>query len=229
MSIPASETPPTVEHPQSPAPASLAERAYTEIEERIVTLRIPPGQPVSDVGLARDLGISRTPVREALLRLAEDSLVEIHPRRGIFVTQIDLLDHLDLLETRRALDAVLASMAARRATDGQRARLAECSRAMRQAAAEGRTDAFMRLDREFDLIVYEASRNRSAVRAAGPLHTHCRRFWYFHQGELDLGQSARHHAAIMDAIVAAAPEAAVAASHALIDYLQRLSRSVMDG
>src|SRR5215468_2427918 len=74
-----------------------------------------PGDIINDAEVAEELGVSRTPVREALLRLEDDGLVEVAPRRGIFVAPIDLLDHLDLLETRRQLDSLLMKFAVRRA------------------------------------------------------------------------------------------------------------------
>ena len=86
------------------APAqSLTDRAYAEIEELIVTLRLAPGTPVSEAELMARLGIGRTPIREALQRLARERLVEIYPRRGNFVTDINVAGQLRLLETRREL------------------------------------------------------------------------------------------------------------------------------
>src|SRR6516165_1098521 len=131
---------------------SLAGAAYRFIEEQIVTLRLKPGDIINDAELAEQLGFSRTPVREALLRLEDDGLVELVPRRGIFVAPIDLLDHLDLLETRRQIDSLLMKFAVRRANPEHCERLRDCAAQMQQAAERGDTEEFLRQDRQFDAI-----------------------------------------------------------------------------
>src|SRR5580698_7581353 len=93
---------------RAPAPetqgVTLTERAWRALEEEIVTLRIPPGSVVSEAGLSARLGLGRTPVREALQRLANEGLVQILPRRGIIVTEIDVAAQLRLLEVRREIE-----------------------------------------------------------------------------------------------------------------------------
>src|SRR5271157_5359593 len=95
---------------------TLTEKAYRALEEEIVTLRIPPGTVVSEAILSRRLGVGRTPVREALQRLAREWLVVILPRRGIVVSDIDPIRQLRLLEVRREIERLLVRSAARRAT-----------------------------------------------------------------------------------------------------------------
>jgi DNA-binding GntR family transcriptional regulator len=206
---------------------SLSGSAYRFIEEQIVTLRLKPGDAINDAEVAEQLGVSRTPVREALLRLEDDGLVEVAPRRGIFVAPIDLLDHLDLLETRRQLDSLLMKFAVRRARAEHYENLRDCAGKMQQAAENKDTEEFLRQDRRFDAIVYEAARNHSAVAAVARLHSHCRRFWYAYQRETDLARSAAHHTAIMYAIASRDEKAAVGQSELLIDYLVDLSKDVV--
>ena len=148
-------------------------------------------------------------IEELLLRLEDDGLVEVAPRRGIFVAPIDLLDHLDLLETRRQLDSLLMKFAVRRARAEHYENLRDCAGKMQQAAENKDTEEFLRQDRRFDAIVYEAARNHSAVAAVARLHSHCRRFWYAYQRETDLARSAAHHTAIMYAIASRDEKAAV--------------------
>ena len=95
---------------------TLTDLAYRKLEEEIVTLRIAPGTVVSEAILSRRLGVGRTPVREALQRLAREWLVVIMPRRGIVVSEIDPVRQLRLLEARREIERFLARSAARRAT-----------------------------------------------------------------------------------------------------------------
>src|ERR1700722_8971499 len=99
---------------------TLTEKGYRALEEEIVTLRIPPGTVVSEAILSRRLGVGRTPIREALQRLAREWLVVIMPRRGIGVSEIDPVRQLRLLEARREIERLLARSAARRATPVQR-------------------------------------------------------------------------------------------------------------
>src|SRR4051812_30935628 len=101
-------------------PESLTERAYRQLEEQIVTLQIPPGTVVSETLLAERLGIGRTPIREALQRLAREKLVVIMPRRGIVVAEENLKQQLRLIELRREVERLLAKSAAKRADEAQR-------------------------------------------------------------------------------------------------------------
>ena len=94
---------------------SLTEAAYREIEERIVTLVLRPGEVLSEGVLVEALGIGRTPVREALQRLAREGLVVVIPRRGVMVSDIDVKSQLELLVVRRELERLMARLAAERA------------------------------------------------------------------------------------------------------------------
>ena len=112
------------------AAETLTDKAYRALEEEIVTLRIPPGTVVSEAMLSQRLGVGRTPVREALQRLAREWLVVILPRRGIVVSEIDPVRHLRLLEVRREVERLLARSAARRASAPLRARFRTIAEAM---------------------------------------------------------------------------------------------------
>ncbi|MFD1380594.1 GntR family transcriptional regulator [Fodinicurvata halophila] len=147
---------------------SLAERAYRLLEEQIVTLKLQPGQVISETELSQALGVSRTPLRQALQQLANDNLVVMMPRRGLFISEINLSDHLNLLETRRALDALLVASAARRRQPEHCREMLDCARDMRETAEVGDTTAFMRPDKRFDSLLKEAAGNRFAAAAAAP-------------------------------------------------------------
>lgn len=84
---------------------TLTEEAYRRLEEMIVTLALAPGSVVSEAILSERLGIGTTPIREALQRLSREYLIQILPRRGVIVTGIDVRQQLQVLETRRELDA----------------------------------------------------------------------------------------------------------------------------
>ena len=100
--------------------ASLADRAYHAIREMIVSLELRPGAVIDERSLMEQLGIGRTPTREALRRLAQEGLVEVYPRRGMFVTNVEIRDLASLAEVRSVLESHVARLAAERATDDDR-------------------------------------------------------------------------------------------------------------
>jgi DNA-binding GntR family transcriptional regulator len=96
--------------------ASLADQAYYAIRELIVSLEYAPGDPISERDLTDRLRIGRTPIREALRQLAQEKLVEVFPRRGMFVTTVDVRDLARICEVRAVLEPEAARLAAERAT-----------------------------------------------------------------------------------------------------------------
>jgi DNA-binding GntR family transcriptional regulator len=207
---------------------TLTEKAYRALEEEIVTLRIPPGTVVSEAILSRRLGVGRTPIREALQRLAREWLVVIMPRRGIVVSEIDPVRQLRLLEARREIERFLARSAAKRATPLQRVQFQEIADGMDHAARDTDDIAFMRLDREFNLLVLDASGNEFAASAMSLMNGLSRRFWYMHYKQAaDLPLAARLHAAIARAIGDGDQAIAGESSDALVDYIQAFARATI--
>ena len=194
----------------------------------IVTLKLAPGAAVSEQELAASLGIGRTPIREALQRLARESLVAILPRRGILVSEVNVKRQLRLLEVRRELERLIARSAARRATDGERARLRELA-ARFEASAKANDDVtFMRTDREFNTLCSAASHNEFAAGAMTLMHSLSRRFWYIHyKRAADMPLTAKLHANIARAIARGDEDAAAAASDKLIDEIEKFTRETV--
>ncbi|HUI19411.1 MAG TPA: GntR family transcriptional regulator [Alphaproteobacteria bacterium] len=207
---------------------TLAERAYRELEEQIVTLRLAPGTVVSEAILSKSLGIGRMPIREALQRLARERLVVIMARRGVFVSEVNVRSQLRLLEVRREVERLLARSAARRATPEQRAEFERIVAGMERSAASDDDATFMRLDRAFNLLVIAAARNEYATGAMTLMHGLSRRFWYIHYKEVaDLPLAARLHADIARAIAAGDEQAAAQASDRLMDYIESFTRATL--
>ncbi len=210
-------------------PMSLTDKAYQALEERIVTLALAPGAVLSESALAASLGIGRTPIREALQRLAREGLVLIMPRRGVMVSEINVRDQLEALKVRRVLECLMAELAATRATAEARNRFAEIATEMRDTADRADDVGFMRLDREFNLLLAHSCHNRYAQRAMGLLQGLSRRFWYVHYKQvLDLPLCARLHADEASAIAQGDPAAALAATNALLDYTETFTRAALD-
>jgi DNA-binding GntR family transcriptional regulator len=207
---------------------TLTEQAYRQLEEQIVTLRLEPGEFLSEYALAEGLAIGRTPIREALQRLAREGLVTILPRKGILVAETDPRKQLLVLEVRRELERLLARAGAQRASEEQRRRFAAIADGMDRAAKSNDDIAFMRLDRELNLLISEAAHNDYAARAMRFLHGHSRRFWYMHyKAAADLPLCARLHAAEARAIAAGDARRAGEASDRLIDYTETFTRATV--
>lgn len=199
---------------------SLSEIAYGRLEEAIVTLSLRPGAVLTEAQLIDLVGVGRTPVREALIRLAQQGLVEILPRKGVAVTDINAIDIMAALDAREVLERLIASDAAKRASPRERIAIVEKAKAMRAAAEAGDANAYMRLDKELDAAVAVAARSPYATRAVEPLQALIRRAWYYFERQDDLVPAAAHHAAFAQALATADPEAASAASDALMLHLR---------
>ena len=214
--------------PQELAPAapvqSLTDRAYADLEEMIVTLKLAPGAAVSEAELSKHLGIGRTPIREALQRLARERLVVILPRRAIIVSEINVKSQLRLLEVRRELERLIARSAARRATPEERARFQELARLFEKSAKINDDVTFMRTDREFNTLCVNATRNEFAAGAMSLMHSLSRRFWYIHYKQAaDMPLTAKLHADIARAIAGEDEDGAAKATDRLLDVIEKFT------
>ncbi len=206
--------------------SSLTDQAYLRIEEMIVTLRLAPGQMLTETALMRELGIGRTPIREALQRLAFEGLVTILPRRGVMVAEINHARQLQLLELRREVERMIMRDAARRATREERASFALLASDLDAAAQAGDDVMFMRLDLKFNGLTVAACRNEYAARTMQLMQGLARRFWYQHYREaLDLKRCATLHAVVARAIAEGRADEAARASDRLIDYMAEFTRA----
>ena len=208
--------------------ASLTDRAYHALEEMIVTLKLEPGAVLSESVLAAELGIGRTPIREALQRLTREGLVTILPRKGILVTEINPAKQLQLLEVRRELERLIARGAARHRSAEEKPLFGEIAEGMERAARDNDDITFMRHDNAFNSLVAKAARNEYASRAMGLLNGLSRRFWYVHYKEsADLPLCARLHAELARKIAEGDGEGAARACDRLIDYVETFTRATV--
>lgn len=207
---------------------SQSQLAYEALEEKLVNLDLVPGEIYSEGQLTREVGFGRTPLREALQKMAGHGLVEMIPRLGVKITNIDFNRQLAILETRRALDELIASRAARRATDDQRQALRDMADQMELAAENGDIATYLKLDHAFDDLLDQASRNEFASRALVPLHIHCRRFWSYYKIHDDLKRTAILHEQLMRAVADGDEKKAIKATDALVDYLVEFTRKALE-
>ena len=194
----------------------------------IVTLQLPPGSAVSEGMLSRQLGIGRTPIREALQRLARESLVVILPRRGVMVSEINVRTQLRLLEVRREVERLVARSAARRATPQEREHMSDLARRFLATVKSNDDRSFMRADREFNELLLAAAKNEFAAGAMRLMQSLSRRFWYQHYKEAaDLPETARLHADIARAIAKGDEDAAAGATDRLLDKIRSFTRATV--
>ena len=206
----------------------LTDIAYDQIEEAIVTLRIPPGTPISEQALSDMTGIGRTPIREALQRLAREHLVLVLPQRGVLVSEIDVSKQLRLLETRREVERLICRAAARRATEFERKAFAKLADEFQLSSAKKDDVRFIRADRDFNELCLKTARNEFAESAMRLLHGLSRRFWFLHYKQAaDMPEMARLHAEVAVAISLGEIDNAGAALDRLIDNLEGFTRSTV--
>jgi DNA-binding GntR family transcriptional regulator len=184
---------------------------------------------VSEAELSERLGIGRTPIREALQRLARERLVTILPRRGIIVSEINVKSQLKLLEVRRELERLISRSAARRATDEERGAFRRIADDFEKSARANDDVAFMRTDREFNSLQAAATHNDFAVGAMSLMHGLSRRFWYIHYKQAaDMPLTAKLHADIARAIAEGSEERAAKATDKLLDVIEKFTRDTTD-
>ncbi len=179
----------------------LSEQAYRAIRDLVVTLDLPPGSVVSEADLMARLGMGRTPVREALRALARERLLEVYPRRGIFVAGVDARDLASLSEARALLEPAAARLAATRLTDVDRAELDGLLRELDVIERKPRERELIALDRRLHAFVYRCARNPFLESALDEYYTHALRIWFLALDRLEhLGDAVLEHRAILEAI-----------------------------
>src|SRR6476659_3896389 len=147
-----------------------AEALRDKIEQDIVTGRFQPGERLDEQSLADRFGVSRTPIREALMQLASTGMVELHSRRGAFVASLGLKEIIERFEAMAALEGMCGALAARRITDEQRAMLLAAHEACQNEAKNGASDPYYYANERFHQTIYEACHNTYLAEQARQLH-----------------------------------------------------------
>ena len=186
--------------PSSFEPTSLADRAYHAIREMIVSLELRPGAVVDEPRLMERLGIGRTPTREALRRLAQEGLVEVYPRRGMFVTRVEIRDLASLTEVRSILESHAARLAAERATADDQAALDSLLDEL-EAEADLDTAELMALDERIHRQVYSSAHNPFLESTLEEHYVLALRIWYLAIDRTrELKQAVLGHRELLEAI-----------------------------
>jgi DNA-binding GntR family transcriptional regulator len=174
-----------------------------EIEERIVTGVYPPGTRLDEQELAAGFGVSRTPVREALIQLASIGLVEIRPRRGAVVPELSADRLCEMFEVMAELEGMCGRLAARRILPAEQQRLREAHQACEAARDANQPDLYYQLNEVFHRCIYDASHNGFLAEQATALHRRLRPYRRLQlrvRGRMN--SSFSEHAAVVEAILA---------------------------
>jgi DNA-binding GntR family transcriptional regulator len=179
----------------------MADRAYVALRDRIVTLRIPPGAPINEDALGRELEMGRTPVREAIRRLALENLVVVYPRRGTFASEINITDLAHISDVRVQLEGHASYRAAERLTSGQRAELDALLGEMDALRGDGDAEALMSLDARVHRFIHRCAANPYLQETLGRYFNLSLRIWHLVLDRLPhLPASVLEHEALLRAI-----------------------------
>ena len=209
---------------------SQAKQAYERIEDMIVRMELRPGSRISEKTLSDMLGLGRTPIREALLRLSCEGVVHVTPRSGVTISGIDTTDQFRLLEVRRELERIMVRRSAQLSTSEERQRFAALAENFMEAGARNDGDLFVRTDHEFNQLLATSSHNKYAAIAMSAIQVQTRRFWFLYlniKKFADLPQISKLHAEVAQAIAAENPAQAQKASDDLVDYIEETTTRII--
>jgi DNA-binding GntR family transcriptional regulator len=207
---------------------SLADKAYHEIRGLIVSLELAPGALIDERELIERLEIGRTPVREALRRLAHERLVEVYPRRGMFVTGVDVRELARLSEVRELLEPEAARLAAERATDTDREQLSRLLTEL-DAGLDAGGSELMDLDERIHRAVYRAAHNDLLEATLEQYYVLALRIWSMALDRAhELEEAVEAHRALLEAIQAGDGERAAETMRAHVqDFEQAMHRVLL--
>jgi DNA-binding GntR family transcriptional regulator len=205
---------------------TAATAIYRALREEIVALHRRPGEPIVEQQIARACGVSRTPVHEAVLKLADEGLVEIFPQSGTFVARIPLAALPEAGAIRKTLEETTVRLAAERATRSQVARLRVCLELQREREAAGDADGFHQADEAFHALIAEIAGHPGFWAVAQQVKVQvdrCRRLTLPVPGQF--GKVVAEHEAIVEAIAVHDPQRAV---RCLVAHLDGLHLTIDD-
>jgi DNA-binding GntR family transcriptional regulator len=209
-------------------PLSLADQAYEILRDRLIMLEIRPGEPINDDQLARELGLGRTPVREALKRLERERLVVAYPRRGTFATEVNITDLGHISEVRQQLEPVAAAAAAQRATGQDRAALGSLAAKLRTAGRKSVSTDLMRLDMQVHRAIYAATHNPYLEDTLVHYDNLATRIWCLFLNRLaDLAGHVGEHGDLLRAVIAGDADGAAQLATAHVDHFEQAIRAAL--
>jgi len=209
------------------ASRSQSEEAYARILERIVSLEMPPGSVVNEARLREELRIGRTPIREALQRLARENLVKPIPHRGTFVTDVNITDLARITEVRVVLEAHAARLAAEKLGSADRGSLQGLLDELRRTRITDQRD-LMHLDQRIHRAIYRAARNPFLEATLERYFNLSLRLWYLVlDREVRLREAVEEHVELLRGILAGDAELAQTIMRRHVTNFEREIRKVL--
>ena len=216
-----------INRPRLPDEQSLADQAYYAIREWIVTLDLAPGSVVNERELMGRLGVGRTPVREALRDLAREQLVEVFPRRGMFVSSVDVGDIAGLSEVRLLLESEAARLAAERRGDGDLEETDALLEELDGAAGERNARGLIDLDQRIHRHVARCAQNLFLETTLEEYYVLALRIWFVALDRVALDEAIAEHHAILEAIRDGDADRAAEVMRAHVVSFERAIRAVL--
>jgi DNA-binding GntR family transcriptional regulator len=180
----------------------VAERAYLELRDRIVTLSLAPGSALREDELMAELGIGRTPLREAVKRLALENLLSVQPRRGTFVSEVEAADIVNITEVRAELEGYAAELAALRMDTGARAAAEELLKEVEELTNPANSAWLMRVDERIHRFTWDSCGNQYLSETLERYFTLSLRVWYLVLDRLPgLGHAVHDQAHLLEALL----------------------------
>ncbi len=209
------------ESPQRPmteeAGVSLNELAYRRFKQALVTLSYKPGEYLNTAQVMNDLDMGRTPINQAIHRLANEGLLQVIPRKGVMVSPLSMDDALELIEVRLANEMLCMRLASQKITERQIATLTELNRQIEAASQERDRVRMMTLDHEFHQELAQIAGNNMLADILSVLHARAQRFWASTLSrEGHMREVIDEHRAIIGALAAQDSAAAAEAAQAHI-------------
>lgn len=199
----------------------LREIVYEELKNQILTGEIPPGTRMMEVELAEVLGVSRTPVREAIRKLEKEGLVKIEPRRGAYASELSVKDMVDILEVRQSMEGLAAFYCAQRINEEQKAQLRDYALCFNKAVEDGIYEDMIKYDTKFHHLIVECCNNEILVNMIEQLQEMVLRFRYLYYSDFKRAEMMpAEHREIYDAVVSGNAEKAREAAAIHINRLK---------
>lgn len=179
----------------------LKELVYLELKHKILTGEIASQTRLMEIDLAEKMNVSRTPIREAIKRLADDGLVKVEPRRGAYVANISIKDMLDVFEVREDMEGFTAYLATQRITDEQKEELRKIAEAYEEATRNNDKETVIVLDEAFHNFIVGCCNNETLKELVQYVQELSLRFRYLYYEEFSLYEAtAEQHNRILAAI-----------------------------
>ena len=204
----------------------LREIVYEELKREILVGEIAPGTRMMEIELADEMGVSRTPVREAIRKLEKEGLVTIEPRKGAYASDVSIKDMVDVLEVREDLEAMAAAMAAQKVNEDEKQALIEATLEYKEAVESERTEDIIRCDEKFHQLIVNCSGNKTLVQLFSQVQELALRFRYLYYDDFSrYERMPMEHREIEEAILSGDYEKARVAAG---EHVKKLKQFVID-